>query len=997
MERLARLLIRFRVAVLVTVAAITVALGAMIPRLTADDDVMKFLPQEHPQLVLFNKVNERFGGLDVAILGLESENLFTVERLQRVRTLTREVAAIDGVFDVMSFTEVPDAQPAPGGGLRVDPLVVEKLPQTAEELAALEARVLANDNAVGNMISADGKAAMILCFLGGTRPPIHVAAEIKETASRLWADEPLYFGGAPFIRLHVAGGTKEDLRRLTPVVVVVVLLVTFLIFRKPVGVVLALGTVGIALAWLMGILALRSKGLNLVESSLPTLLVAIGGAYGIHLLSAYFKGSAPTVPERIAEAYREVGAPVAASAATTCAGFLSFLVMDVEPMRDFGLYAALGVGLTAILALALVPVALSFSREVPKSLGATPLGRPLGRIGEFAARHRAWSLAAAGVLTAAGLAGVLRIAPDATMKTFFAEGSEPDRANAFLDRHFGGSVYLQVYFEGDMRSPFVLSQLRKVVEHARGMEDVVHVNSIIDPLTMLGEAMGWRADLPASNRQTEGLYPFLEGTAAIDQIVSPDKTASLVQIRLRDVGPERTAAAVAELDAFIREEIPRGVQAIRLAPFVDPGLERDYRDYREGPAAADEDEGFRLVEPADEPERELRLAALRREVARRVVRLARIRVGPAIGGDSFPAVEALLSSPAAAGGLAPGPDLEAAVARLAEEHLSGDSAWFEEPDGEEAGPEELAEWEQRATRVAARLAPLAGSPVPADRVAGILAEALPGLTGADPEGAEGTARALAAGLAEVRARIRAERLLEPALAAAGLPPGSPALGDGDFRAAISGALSDLDLPVHGFPGTRPNAATILARVTGMPVINVAFCESTIRNQLASLAVAVVVLLLVLSVTFRSPVSALKALAPALFMLSVAAGLMGAAEIPLDPTTSMIAAIALGIGVDYAIHFLWRRRRRGESLGRTTAQVGPSIASNALQVAAGFAVLALSDMIPMQRFGLLVALTMVLSAAATFVLLPALRAEGATAEQEQEQEQEAGAGHVATPR
>ena len=160
--------------------------------------------------------------------------MFTVERLAKVRELTREIGSVDGVFDVMSFTEVPDAQPAPGGGLNVEPLVVERLPHSDEELAELEARVLANDNAVGNMISADGRAAMILCFLGGTRPPMHVAADIRQVAQEVWTDDQLYFGGAPFIRLHVAGGTKEDMIRLTPVVALVVLLVTFLIFRKPV-------------------------------------------------------------------------------------------------------------------------------------------------------------------------------------------------------------------------------------------------------------------------------------------------------------------------------------------------------------------------------------------------------------------------------------------------------------------------------------------------------------------------------------------------------------------------------------------------------------------------------------------------------------------------------------------------------------------------------------------------------------------------------------------
>jgi predicted RND superfamily exporter protein len=123
--------------------------------------------------------------------------------------------------------------------------------------------------------------------------------------------------------------------------------------------------------------------------------------------------------------------------------------------------------------------------------------------------------------------------------------------------------------------------------------------------------------------------------------------------------------------------------------------------------------------------------------------------------------------------------------------------------------------------------------------------------------------------------------------------------------------------------------------------------------------------------FRSMGSALKALAPSMLMLAITGGIMGVAAIPLDITTSMVSAIAVGAGVDSAIHYLWRRRRLGESLAKTTAQVGPS----AFQVAAKFLVLGLSSMIPLQRFGLLGALTMILSALATFVLLPAMRVEG----------------------
>jgi predicted exporter len=378
---------------------------------------------------------------------------------------------------------------------------------------------------------------------------------------------------------------------------------------------------------------------------------------------------------------------------------------------------------------------------------------------------------------------------------------------------------------------------------------------------------------------------------------------------------------------------------------------------------------LRLSAPSGESERAQLAARLRTEVARRVVRLARIHDGPEITAEGVQRVEAVLGADDASGDLAPGEDLDAALKRMIDEYLYGDSAWFE-PPFEETPAEARVEWEQRGELVRAALGPLAGALVKRVQMQQVLGAALPLTSARDPEGLEGTAAYLAVGLAEARAAARAERLADPALEAAGVESPSKAL-----RGQVVGALSELDVPVHGFPDSGKNASTILARVTGMPVINVAFCNSTIRNQLRSLAVALVVVLLIMSVVFRSVISALKGLVPALVMLAVSVGIMGAARIPLDPTTSMIAAIALGIGVDYAIHFLWRRRRRGESLEATTAQVGPSIAANAVQVSCGFAVLALSDMIPMQRFGLLVAMTMVLAASATFVMLPGLRAEG----------------------
>jgi predicted RND superfamily exporter protein len=937
--RIAELILRFRWPILIVTGVVTAAFATLLPRLENDDDVMQFLPAEDPEIALFHRVNERFGGLDVAIVGLEAPDMFTPKRLQEVRELTRRLAQVDGVYDVMSFTEVPDPQPGPMG-LNVEPLV-DRVPTDPEELAALKARVLANENAVGNLISKDGGAAMILCFLGGKRAAVNVAADIKAAAGAAWTGHSIYYAGAPFVRLHVVGGTKADMDKLTPIVIAVVTLITFLLFPRPLSVVLSLAVVGVAIVWTLGLFVLVGKRISVVDSAIPTLFVAIGGAYGIHFLGAYFVGEADTVRGRIVEAFRERIGPVTFSAFTTSAGFAAFQAMNVKPMRDFGVMATLGILFTYVLAMTVIPAAMSFSRRLPTRMGAAPLAKSLGRLGEWALGHGRAILIAAAILAGASVVGAVRVAPDSTLRTFYADGSEPDRANKFLERHFGGSVMLQVYFEGDMRSPFVLAELRKITERLRRDRNVVQVSSIVDPLVMMAEAMGGRPDLPINRERTQSLYPFLDGSAAIDQIISPNKDASLVQVRMKNAPPEEINAAVADLKAFIRREVPSAVAAVEVRTLFDE-------------------------------ERAQRTAQMIEEIARRVARLIDIHGDRPAGAGAASAIAAAIRERGLAESIAAGADVTAAVEALVAEHLTDEAAMFEEPDPDAADAAATAEWGSRGALARPALervfiGPDGGG---AGAVGEALRQALPLTAARDPKGLELTADALAAAMADSRAMVEATRLAGPALTAAGVAaPGA------ELRDRVAWALTDLFAPSFGFPSAARDASPIGAWVTGQPVVNAAFADCISRNTVASLIVTFVLLMALLWIAFRSVSVSVKALIPALVMFTLAIGIMGVAEVPLDPTTNLISAIALGAGVDYAIHFLWRRRRRGESLRVASETIGPSIASNAIQVAAGFSVLAVSDQIPMQRFGLLVAMAMVLSAVGTFILLPVLRAEG----------------------
>ena len=124
--------------------------------------------------------------------------------------------------------------------------------------------------------------------------------------------------------------------------------------------------------------------------------------------------------------------------------------------------------------------------------------------------------------------------------------------------------------------------------------------------------------------------------------------------------------------------------------------------------------------------------------------------------------------------------------------------------------------------------------------------------------------------------------------------------------------------------------------------------------------------------------ALFAITPIIGTILGAFGLMGLLGIPLDNATVMISALAIGIGVDYAIHILSRykrERRSGEcmetAIRDTIHSTGKAVVINALAVGMGFLVLVFSSIVPLRNFGALITLTMLLSSGGALVVIPAL--------------------------
>ena len=196
---------------------------------------------------------------------------------------------------------------------------------------------------------------------------------------------------------------------------------------------------------------------------------------------------------------------------------------------------------------------------------------------------------------------------------------------------------------------------------------------------------------------------------------------------------------------------------------------------------------------------------------------------------------------------------------------------------------------------------------------------------------------------------------------------------------VSGAINDyIDSKLAGPLGEALRKKGIKTSVSGIGALYKEASDLLISGQMWSVALSMSIVLVLVSITMRSWVYGLLSILPLGVTILFNFGLMGFAGIPLDPGTAITGCVAVGIGVDYSIHYLNRYRldrNRGmthlEAAIETAAGSGKAIAVNAVSVAAGFLVLTISSFVPLLDLGILISLTMILTAMGSLSLIPAI--------------------------
>ncbi len=154
-----------------------------------------------------------------------------------------------------------------------------------------------------------------------------------------------------------------------------------------------------------------------------------------------------------------------------------------------------------------------------------------------------------------------------------------------------------------------------------------------------------------------------------------------------------------------------------------------------------------------------------------------------------------------------------------------------------------------------------------------------------------------------------------------------------------------------------------------------FTDLILKGQVSSLILSVLIVVILLAIMFRSIAIGFLGSLPIILTSLISFGVMGLLNIPLSTTTALISSIAVGIGIDYAVHFIDKFRHfllAGKNLQWVSLQTmrtsGRAILFNALVVIAGFMVLLASVFPPNRTLGALISLNMLVSFLGTMTVL-----------------------------
>ncbi len=911
---------------------LTGVFGFFITGLGIDNSIRQFLPQKDASYTRLTQTEDEFGSMIVIGVSLESKKgtILTPENIEVVRKITDRCLDLNEVEGVDSLTHI-DYVCESDGSISANQLIPDSYTGSEADIEQLQARLAEWSDMYNRVIVNDDNTATQMQITIHSMTPEEKATskitdaerqqkileQVRQVVVEECEGQPLVYKiyGDPVVAESARSFMISDLAALIPLVIVVVLLSLFFSFKTVDGTLLPLITVVMSAAWTMGLMALLGITFTLVSSVIPVALIAVGSAYGIHVLTHYYVALDGVEGELTREKYveaifaglKEVMKAVLLAGITTIVGFISLVSSPIEPLHSFAIFTAIGVGIALLLSITFIPALLltkdfkkvQAGREKMKHItekverrlerarqlaGGKEMkdasGNTLYNIYHFFCGSRVRLVLFTLVILGISYAGLRMLKIDTAIVNYFPENCELRQDIKSIDKNFAGtnSLYFTISGQekGDLTKPEILKAVDDMqtylAENYDGIGKIVSFTTFIKRINQVWHVPSTEnadvAGTDAAAGDDSMLLPQTANTDGFDDFDSFDDFGDF-----GDFGDDFAADdGFDDFGDFGSAEETASTSAVADTDWVDPNIE--YAQKLSQPMTTEEV-----------------LAMLNR---------------------AYVAAGAKNATP------------EKMLTELEKECNYNGMAYYEIPYDP------------------------AKYPVPTrEELAGVVNGYLTLLSGSLDRFVDDD---MSPRVMRVTCQLRNHSTEET----------------GDIIAAAKNFAAE-----H-----FPEGYTIEA--TGAGEMEYTMTKMIVSSQVQSLLISLISVFIIITIAFSSAWAGLVGAVPLALAILLNYMVMGFAGINLDLVTSIIASVAVGVGIDYTIHFLTtykEERAKTDNLEIVTRETfrksGHGIVTNALAVGLGFLVLCFSKFVVLRYIGVLVAIVMFTSSYLAMTIIPGI--------------------------
>ncbi|MCK9202537.1 MAG: outer membrane lipoprotein-sorting protein [Gallionella sp.] len=515
MKRYLEWILRHRIAVIAIILLVTAAAVSQARHLKIIIDPNTMLPQSHPYVTTNNEVERIFGSKYLVVVGITPQqgDIYQPAVLEKVQRITSALLQTPGVVKEnllsLSARRVKNIA-GTADGLDVKPLM-ETVPHTAEQLAALQQAVHSNPVYLNSIVSNDEHTAAVIAEFrdgpGGFRSMIDKIEPIVERERDVSVE--INIGGMPSFlsRIEIY---SERMALLLPISLVVVGVVLYGAFRSKQGLILPLTTAGLAVAWGIGVMGASGIPMDVFNASTPILILAVASGHAVQMLKRFYEeyhrlrettGLTPKAAnhQAVIDSLLHVGPVMITAGLIASLGFFSLIVFEISTVKTFGIFTGIGILAALVLEMTFTPAVRSLLTppndndrliEQQPSL-ADKVTDTITRWVTGPKRRRLYAGVFAFILLA--VAGMGRVIVDNSTKSFFSPDLPFQQDDKALNARLGGTNTLYFMIEGKdedaIKDPKTLQAMDDVQRFLERQPYVGKTLSIADFIKRMNQAM----------------------------------------------------------------------------------------------------------------------------------------------------------------------------------------------------------------------------------------------------------------------------------------------------------------------------------------------------------------------------------------------------------------------------------------------------------------------------------------------------------------------------